>query len=719
MNVANLLPFKFLKRDENDISVFKALTPGDDLHTDEQGRHLIFRTINGRVRPMRVGAEDFAEWLVNQGVSINPADQKTLRELDKELEIMERAAEYGGPALQKQYENYFNERRQAYAQIAQGYYSQALQNQAKANNMTVENLQKVKQGFVERTKDESALRRESMELRGWDSSFHMWVEGQDAVNKLTPADDSWYYNRVYGILLSALIEPARRGIPLSQVDMNNVFSDEFIHAAMKLHYGEFFGNTGADPKKIIGAVRSMQINFRENLRDNTKVMTNFVNYWYDRMQKDFAKEKELSLESSPVTEGIAETVEGVIPEALPEVYGVAESKALLGLYNKAKGSKLHAAHRVMLHSMGRLIDSIPMQERVSAAVELSNEKRGLHSVHREGYKRAYTDGVSLGVVHDRDTLLSEALKIAESSSGGSTADKISALKRMSMIMGILDGSDVISRNPGIQEYAFNRKWNNSAINAHRVKSDGPGILDVILDDDKREAHTYTNQDLKIIHAPGEKSVNDEEVKASSSKKLDLGDGFTFSGDKMVTPDGYTVKFSPSSQGYATATFRGEDDSTSFEARVYMPPIGLSKMSEEDKVRYLDSLKSQMTFIIDDFKKRSSARRASEPALPEDIGIEGASFRVPVFDFKENLRHEDREFLGNVGKLMDEGNIQVEKVGEGIFIVKNPANNKTFNILMSKSKKQLVGMQMSDSGEPIPFERLSIEDLMTAIGYRSG
>jgi len=720
--MANLVPFRFSfkKRDEIPTAI-KGLTSGDDLQVDEQGRHLIFRNINGRVTPIRVSAEDFAEWLKDQNVNINPADQKTLREIDKELEIMERAAEYGGPALQKQYEDYFTQRRALYAQMTSGYYQQALQNQAAANKMTVPQLQQAKQAVAQQASGVAPVRRSQMDRRGWGSSFHMWVEGQDAAQGLTPASDSWYYNRVYGVLLSALIEPASRGIPLSQVNKDAIFSDEFIIAAMRLHYGDFFGGTGADPKKIVAAIDFMKKNFHEDLRNNKATMGNFIDYWYKRMEEDFANEQKTSMESSPITEGIAEVSEGVISPELPATFTQGESRALMGLYNKAKGSKLHSAHRVLLHGMGRLIESIPLAERVTLAAELAHPKRGLHALHREGYTRAYSDSTTLGLTYDRETLLRESLSLVEGASSGSTQRKLEALKRMALIMGMMDGADVVDKNPGIQESQFNRKWHNSAVNAHRVRSEGPGILEAVLDDDARAAHTYTNQDLKLIHSPTGTETSAPVPEEKPKGPQDIGNGYSFSANKLMTPGGYIVEFSPTTQGHADITVKNKDG-RSFEARVYMPPIGISKMSEGDRAKYLDSLKGQLDFMIGEFEKSNPPAKPDESDVvrevtPEDFDLSGATFRVPIFDFKDKLTHEDREFLGELGKVIDEGALEVEKVTDGIFKIKNPGNNKVFTIMVSKANKRLVGIETGVDGKPIPHPEPNIEGFMHAVGYR--
>lgn len=497
---------------------FKGVTSGDDLYTDEEGRHLIFRNIGGRTRPIRVGAEDYAEWLANQNVDIDPADQKTLREIDDELEIMERAAEYGGPALQKQYEDYFKKRREQYGQLAGKYYQQALQNQAVANNMSVEQLTAKKKDFYESSKQDTTS-RSAMPKRGWDTSFKMWVDTQDERNNLTPSNDDWYYNRIYGIILTKLIDDAEKGTKFSDIDMDKVFSNEFIQSAIASNYGSFFGGQkGVDPKKVIGAVKSLQLHYKEGRRDDRQVLNNFIGYWYDRMEKDFLRENQMKLATSPETTGVLDVPENVIPKELPKDFSTKESDALMSMYRRSPGSKLNAAHRVMLHGMSRLVNSVPKEDMVKFFVALADGNSGIHAAHKEGYERAFSDNSNLGIVDDRESILDSSLQSVAKVANGTTSQKISALKRLSMAMGMIDGYAVISSNPGITKSNYTRKWNDSAINAGRAKSEGPGLIDALLDDDSRNRHIYKNEHLKIIHTPKKEADYKKNENAVDTKK---------------------------------------------------------------------------------------------------------------------------------------------------------------------------------------------------------
>jgi hypothetical protein len=709
--MANFLPFKLSQKNNEDDFFVKGVMSGEDLHTDEQGRHLIFRTIGGRVRPIRVGAEDFAEWLVNQGVNINPADQKTLRELDKELEIMERAAEYGGPALQKQYENYFKQRREEYAKVALQYYQQAVRNQASRAGVTPEQAVKIKQEYV--PKEELPARRESMERRGWTEAFQSWVEGQDRKNGLTPANDQWYYNRLYGVIMTDLALLAEKKVPLSAINIENIFGDAFLKQSLQNNYDLFFANQGADHKKTAAAINTMRKNYKEDIRGDRKRIETFIGYWYNKMLRDFSREEELSLQTSPVTEAVKEIPEGAIPKELPSRFGREEVSSLMGMYSSASGSKLNAAHRVMLHGFGRLLDSIPLKERVSAAVELSNGKTGLNAVHREGYKRAYVEYSSLGLMPERDDLVREALETASRSAAGTTKQKISAMKKLALIMGTIDGAAVINSNPGIQEAQFTRKWHDTAINAGRTRSEGPGLIDVLMDDEKRNAHVYTNQDLKILHGPTASSV---EEKPDSEEDLisdeDVPGGslpYAFSGSKMVFDNGYTAQFTPTNQGYMDVSIKSPDGTASMTARVSSPPVKLSEMSEADRTSYMESVYNQLKSQIPKMVP------ASEETFEQP---DSGTFRIPLFDFKENLTTEDRDLLGEIIQHVDEGGLEVKKLMDGAFRITNPANNKTFDVLMNKSRKKLVGLGVDEEGNKVPFTEPSIQDFTSSIGYRS-
>jgi hypothetical protein len=616
-------------------TAIKAVTGADDLYTDEQGRHVIFRNIGGQVRPIHVGPEDYAEWLVNQNVNIDPADQKTLREIDKELEIMEKAAQYGGSALQKKYEDYFKERRKQYSDIASGYYQTALQNQAQANNTTVEELSARKKDLYEKNKDD-IVKRSELPNKGWDSSIKRWVEYQDSKKNLTPKDDDWYYTRLYGVMLSELVDSAKENIQFSELDLNKVFSNEFFDKSLQNHYAKYFAAEGTDPKKVIAAIKTMQNYFLKDAKGTKNTMMNFLAYWYNKMEADFAEDEGDTLASSPEIDALTEVPQDVVPKSLPNTFNKAEKKALISMYDRASGSKLSAAHRVMIHGISRVIDSIPMKDRVSAAVELADGSKGLHAAHKEGYERAFTNNESLGLSEDRRSLVENALDIISAAADGTSKQKVAALKRVSMIMGMIDGEAVISSNPGIKKQQFMKRWTNTSTNAGRAKSEGPGLIDLITDEDRRNSYTYTNNELKIIHGDEKKKPVEDEV---------------------------------------TLVMDSPEENRKEEEKTFVGPT------------------------------QDGEREGFEGVTTED-----ASFRVPLFNFPQNIPTEDRKFLDSLNEYIGQKGLSFKPVGPSIYRVQNPANDKYIDILYNNNKRKIIGVSRDENNKILPIPSLSLEEI---------
>ena len=97
--------------------VLKAVSSLDEMHLDEQGRHLIFRTIEGRVVPIRTTAEDYVSWLETQGISVPEDQQRFYRSVDDFLYRVAEVAQQN-PALAMQMEAEWDIRRQGWLMLA-------------------------------------------------------------------------------------------------------------------------------------------------------------------------------------------------------------------------------------------------------------------------------------------------------------------------------------------------------------------------------------------------------------------------------------------------------------------------------------------------------------------------------------------------------------------------------------------------------------------------
>jgi hypothetical protein len=185
---------------------------------------------------------------------------------------------------------------------------------------------------------------------------------------------------------------------------------------------------------------------------------------------------------------------------------------------------------------------------------------------------------------------------------------------------------------------------------------------------------------------------------------------------MILSDGFTAEFSQSGQGYLDVLVSSPDNSQqySFELRVAKPPIPISNMDDAGKDSYLSYVKKEIEKEIQGYKNALPKSDSDDSYESSDAG----TFRIPLFDFSENLTTEDRDFLGQVIQHVDEGGLEVKKLMEGVYRVVNPANNKTFDIMMNKSRKKLVALGIDSEGNKVPFTSPSIQDFSSSIEYRS-
>src|SRR5690606_15740168 len=154
---------------------FKSVASHDQFYVDDGGKKVIFRTINGRVVPIQTDAEEHAEWLLENGVNIDPADQKTLRALDDELEVLQQAGQMGGPAEQARAEEVIQQRRQQAAELSQRWYQQGVQQQAAKQNVITERLIEDGKKLYEENNDRIVARKD-MPDRGWESYTACYVD---------------------------------------------------------------------------------------------------------------------------------------------------------------------------------------------------------------------------------------------------------------------------------------------------------------------------------------------------------------------------------------------------------------------------------------------------------------------------------------------------------------------------------------------------------------
>lgn len=620
---------------------FKAINPSDDVYVDEQGRHIIFRTINGQVVPIKTDSDGYASWLKNQGIDLDPADQKTLRQLDRQLEVFDQARQAGGPELQQQYQKAFEKQLKDRQKLVKEYYQQALQSQAEKQNVSPEKLQKQKEQRYEQNK-ERAVNRSELEDRGWNSYIKSYTNNLIKDTNADPKDKLFYVFQAFDLISMKALDRARNGIPPSQVEIEDLIDQELNNLEKfgdlyDSRYKQVAEEYGVDPVMFLGniqpALKILKDNFSQNTAGAQELEAGFDSL-YRKMHDDFHPQKEedfLSLGEGTVAGlGI-----GKIPEDLPQTFGTTEAASLKDLYSRSrKGSPINKTHNVTLHTLSRLFDSIPQEDRVRAAVELSDTKSGLHAVHKSAYKDSFKlyegFGMDIGTEENLENILREAVRAAE----GTTTDKITAMKRIAHHLGVSDGLNLLRRGDTKGYQSFVQRWNQCSVNAGRAKGEGPDLLDQILDSESREANIYPNNVLKIPHEnirkPEEKTPELEGVPKKEEQKPALGKNEVYPGffsreGRIYSSDDYSIEI----EGQNWNVYSPDNDKI---GTVKVPKVGSDQ---------IDRVKEQSFGQVNDI----IANHKTSTTLIEEDRAEAEEVReFSPFDFKSELTDEEQSLL---------------------------------------------------------------------------
>ena len=529
----------------------KAMNPGDDVYVDEQGRHIIFRMINGQVTPIKTDSNGYASWLKKQGVEIDPSDQTTLDQLDRQLEIFDAARARGGPELQQQYQEAFEKDLKKRQELVMQYYQQALENQAAEEGVSKEKLQKQKKQKYEEHKDKE-VSRTSLPDRGWSSYIKSFTNQVIDAYDLNYEDANFYLIYAFDTILMKGMDLAERGVASSDVNIPSLIQDELsgpttFEKLYSTRYQPFAEREGFNPHYFLTNQYPSMEKLNEIFADGGEAAKDLENTFYslyERMYKDFNPESE---DRFTELDGKFSDVLGIddIPEELPSTFGTKEASSLMSTFRKKSSiSPLKAAHTVTLHSLSRIFESIPESERVRAAVSLADDKTGLHAVHKDGYRNAYKESEGFGMSLSNEAIVESILRDAASVQGGTTTDKINAMKRIAHNLGRLDGYTLIrTDNKGYQSHVT--RWSQASTRAGRAKDEGPGLINAVLDDGFRQANIIPNSVLKVPsfgepEKPKEPDFDEVTKEEVTLRENEVYPGFFREEGRIVSEDGFGI-----------------------------------------------------------------------------------------------------------------------------------------------------------------------------------
>jgi len=660
----------------------KAINPVDDVYVDEEGRHIMFRTINGRVTPIRTDSNGYASWLQKQGIDIDPADQTTLDQLDRQLEVFDRAREAGGPELQQQYQQAFEEQLKQREQLVKQYYQQALENQAASQNTTAEKLQQQKKKKYQENKEKEVSRTELPD-RGWGSYLRKYAEQIVERYDTQPTDANFYNIYAFDALLMKALDLAQDGVPPSEINIMNLINSELggnseFSSLYETRYKEIAEDQGFDPKMFLAnyfkSMQTMKKIFSGGGDVADDLETAFTSM-YEKMYTDFNPEMEE--EYGDLTGGFTEALGGrPVPENLPETFGRREASAVKNVYNKKSAKTPNkAAHEATLHVLGRLYDSLPEGDKVRVAIALSDDSSGLSALHKDGYRSAYKEKNGFGLDLSGSEGMDTILRLAAAAQNGTTTDKINAMKKIAHTLGRLDGFS-LARQDDKGYSSHMARWSQSSIRAGRMKHNGPGLTEELLDDNSRAANIYPNSMLKVPDTGEPKKPTEPEFDQVPQKQPELREneihpGFFKAEGGIVSEDGYQIEIEGK-----TWTVRTPDGDAIGQLNPVQPGMDIEKAKEK-------AFKNVEQMINNHQQDQEEIEEA------KDSGAQ--VFTTPGFDFDGDLTESEQDVLQNID--LEKYNVSTLRPGVAYRV---SDGDKSLDIVYGKDN-QLNFVEKSEGG----------------------
>lgn len=488
--------------------LLKAVGADEELYLDENGKHIIFRYYRGKVVPMHVDSSDYVDWLADQGIPIDVSSQENMSQAEEILDYLDKVREVAGPDMAAEYEKQIVAAYKDYYQQAnQAGYQQALAKRAQSKGISADELQAHYKQIYEQNKD-NTIKASSNREGEWEVFIGEYTEKLlYNVPDASVSSNEWGMANAVDLALMTALLKAKKGEAPSSVVLSDILEEELKtrEGASRLF------STRYDPKTNqheTGLAALSLIDGVENLLYNIDTGSNFgkqitaaFDKMYARMYNDFDKPNQKKM--SPMTNTLNIPEDSKIPEDLPQEFSGQEAQRLMTLYNNQPGSKLGAAHKVMIHTLNRLWEQIPDDKKPQAFMDLSSADSGIHKLHKLYFFRAFQDTASGIREYNPDSLVEESVREALRVKDSVNYNEIvQAIKSVTSNMAHIDGYFAEKANTGGKGHKeIISAWDNSPVLAGRAKSkgEGPNLLQYFADEEVRKDGTLGNDILRIIH----------------------------------------------------------------------------------------------------------------------------------------------------------------------------------------------------------------------------
>lgn len=523
-------------------TVLKAVSSGEEVYMDEEGRHLIFRNIKGKVVPMYGTTDDFVEYLIGKGIQLDPTDQETLRKVDNDLFAMGTWAQRTGVDLAQLHQWYeqglkdkisqeqmaevekYDALMQQRRALAQGMRSRLVERLSEELGLSPEEYISSREELLSNYADEGVVPvdRTALTYKGWDSLVESNTDSA-SINTL-----QGQALRAFDLVVMRILDAASNGVDISGETLDDVVNKESndhegLRKFFNSRYLRQYFNGDREAGYLVMA-RGLEI-IKHNLDQNTAAGRG--------MREEFSKYVQGISRDFPPGGGEADTLMGegedatlsdfssrlfsdrgmTPPAKVPNTYaGEQESKALRDhALAGSRADRRPRSNAVVTHLAARLVstlqDPVGFAKRFESELRIGTEDLDFH--HKQGWG-SFIDRVKEGDEMQSPRIIAALMtEVAEEAlEKGSPAAILRGLQNLARLQGSMDAAVYFASNPS----EFKDKRSSNYFKTKRP-ADGYGnrlsskVTDMLYGEtgdiaSRIESKYISNTELGIQYMPG-------------------------------------------------------------------------------------------------------------------------------------------------------------------------------------------------------------------------
>ena len=492
---------KLIIKDLNfeDVDIKKSMDASDAAAVDEKGRFLIFRNVRGNVVPMHVSATDYAEHLAKNGINIDPADQNMLSDLEDQVSSL---AEIGSqdPRYAAKLEQLLVKK----IAMATGYQNQY---QQQVNQTPEQNRQLRESAKQHEAAGTMQSRVDPTSDKGWGDYLDKYIA--DFGNKhLSKDSDSYKALLAYGAVLKEGLHLARAGKSGNSVSIPDIIKKlraDYTNTDFVKHMAELTGEDEIDTRlRLARGLRVLDSIIDDDNNEWGVTFNKNFNNVYNKMYSDFTDEKLSIGEFDKPDLGNLGNESSDIPDELPSKVTGKELHRVQKEFNNVvdKGGNVHqVANQVFDHLLKRLVDTFPSgTERYTQLALNGNLIESARMAHKRGYQFAES-AKDFQLHKDPSALVNSMLNEVDLAiKSGSDGAYVAAIKKLSTLLGELDGYKMHADNPRATPRNFNDRWGDIMMGARR-KNTGHASIESLLSSPEARSHAGIDNSILRLPAP--------------------------------------------------------------------------------------------------------------------------------------------------------------------------------------------------------------------------